>query len=159
MILGNVCNMDTKLADCDEAVKKALLYLKEQDFTKMPDGKYEIDGDKIYAKVQRYTTKPVEKCRPEAHKKYIDVQFIAEGQEEIGWCADSPDLVEVEDYDGRDDVVFFAKLVPESSVVLKTGDFAVLYPSDIHRPQAAVEGEESEVIKVVVKVAVDLLKK
>ena len=95
--------------------------------------------------------------------KDVAKQILNNGKVEISamkgdtWIRVEGTLVEA--YDGRDDVVFFAKLVPESSVVLKTGDFAVLYPSDIHRPQAAVEGEESEVIKVVVKVAVDLLKK
>ena len=159
MIFGNISNMDKILAECDAAVKKALIYLKEHDFSKMSDGRYDIDGDMIYAKVQRYRTKPVEQCRPESHKKYIDVQFIADGKEEIGWCAYSPDLVEAKAYDGRDDVMFFERLVPASSIVLKKGDFAILYPNDIHRPQTAVYGDEEDVIKVVVKVAVDLLKK
>lgn len=159
MFFGNIDNLDNELKECEEPVQKALVYLREHDFLNMADGKYEIDGEKIYAKVQRYKTKTVEKCRPEAHKKYIDVQFIASGVEELGWCAFNPDLKETEGYDGRDDVCFFEELIPKSSIVLYAGDFAVLYPEDVHRPQTAVDGVPADVVKVVVKVAVDLVKK
>ena len=44
---------------------------------------------------------------------------------------------------------------PESNFVLSEGCFAVLTPKDIHRPCCAIE-EPSPVLKVVVKVAVEL---
>lgn len=158
MIFGNINDLEKKLSACDKAVQKALIYLRDHDFKSMADGKYEIDGDKIYAKLQRYNTKPVAECHPEAHEKYIDVQFMVEGCEELGWCAFSPDLRQRVSYDTRNDVEFFEELVPESSIILNPGDFAVLYPNDVHRPQVAVDNEPQPVTKVVVKVAVDLCK-
>ena len=156
MIFGNIKDLEKTLETCDKAVGKALIYLRDHDFKTMKDGKYEIEGDTIYAKLQRYMTKPIEECRPEAHKKYIDVQFLVEGREELGWCAYSPDLRTISSYDGREDVAFFEQLVPESSIILQPGDFAVLYPNDVHRPQVAIDSIPSQVTKVVVKVAVDL---
>lgn len=158
MFFGNIKNLEKHFDSCDEAIKKALIYLRDHDFKTMADGKYEIDGDKIYAKLQRYMTRPVEECHPEAHRRYVDVQFMVDGREELGWCAFSPDLRQRVSYDNRDDVEFFEQLVPESSIVLNPGDFAVLYPSDVHRPQVAIDSISKAVTKVVVKVAVDLCK-
>lgn len=155
MIFGNIDKLEEQLGNCSEGVRRALIYLRDTDFTDLPDGKYEICGDKVYAKLQRYRTKPVEQCRPEAHKKFIDVQFMVSGREELGWCGYSPDLRPVKAYDGRDDVAFFEELIPESRMVLRAGDFAVLYPHDVHRPQVAVDSMPGDVVKVVVKVAVD----
>ncbi len=107
--------------------------------------------------MQRYTTKPAEECYPEAHKRYADVQFIAEGSEYLGWCPFSPDLVEHAPYNDVYDITFFEKLVPESTLIMKPGSFAVLYPEDVHAPRMETEEGPKPVTKVVVKISVDLL--
>jgi YhcH/YjgK/YiaL family protein len=76
----------------------------------------------------------------------------------MGWCPLSPDLEEEAPYDAERDVTFYKALVPDSSIVLSPGCFAVLYPEDVHRPQASVvEDAPGKVTKVVVKVAIDSL--
>ena len=140
-----------------EAIQRALSYLRSHDFTKMEDGTYPIEGEKMFAKLQRYETRLLESCRPETHQKYIDIQYVVEGEEYLGWCPFSPDLRAASDYDGEADVTFYERLVPDSNIILLPGSFAVLYPEDVHRPCCAVEGEVSAVTKVVVKVSVDLI--
>ena len=156
MIIGNIYDEGEAGVFFSSAMKRALSYLRETDFSKMEDGRYEIDGDRIYATVQRYETKPEKECRPESHRRYADVQFVAEGQEFIGWCAFTPELKIAEPYNEEKDITFYEKLVPESNFVLSEGCFAVLFPKDIHRPCCAI-GEPSPVLKVVVKIAVELL--
>ena len=155
MIIGSIRDEDTAGVAFSSAMERALAYLRETDFSKMADGRYDIDGDRIYAKVQRYVTKPAAECRPESHRRYADVQFVAEGQEFIGWCAFSPELKIAEPYDEEKDVAFYEKLEPESNFVLADGCFAVLLPKDIHRPCCAID-EPSPVLKVVVKIALEL---
>ena len=156
MIIGNIYDEGEAGVFFSSAMKRALSYLRGTDFSKMEDGRYEIDGDRIYATVQRYETKPEKECRPESHRRYADVQFVAEGQEFIGWCAFTPELKIAEPYNEEKDITFYEKLVPESNFVLSEGCFAVLFPKDIHRPCCAI-GEPSPVLKVVVKIAVELL--
>ena len=156
MIIGNIHDEDAAGVFFSPAMKRALAYLRETDFSKMKDGRYEIDGDRIYATVQRYDSKPERECRPESHRRYADVQFVAEGQEFIGWCAFTPALKISAPYDEKKDVAFYEKLEPESNFVLSEGSFAVLTPKDIHRPCCAIEKPEP-VLKVVVKIAVELL--
>ena len=62
-------------------LQMGLKYLKETDFSSLENGKYEISGEKIYAIVQDYTSKPLEEGKFEAHKNHIDIQYIIEGEE------------------------------------------------------------------------------
>lgn len=157
MFIGSLDTLEESCVDYPPQIKKALEYLKSQDFTQMADGRYEIDGAACVANLQRYTTRLVSECKPETHEKYLDIQFMVEGEEYIGWCPFSPDLKVVEAYDAARDVAFYEGLVPDSNVVLSPGSFAVLYPEDVHRPQGAVDDIPAPVTKVVVKIAMDSL--
>ena len=118
------------------ALTKALAFLRTQDFRNMPEGRHEIDGDKIFALLSRYTTRPQTECTPEAHRKFVDIQYV----------------------EARD-VIFYRALIPESSILLKAGSYAVLYPEDVHRPGVSVLDEyPANVTKVVVKIDLELMK-
>ena len=158
MIVGNIQGLDSDFICYPEHIRKALEFLRAHDFSKMKDGRYPIEGEHSFALLQRYETKPEQECRLEAHRKYIDIQYIARGEECLGWCPISPDLVESVAYDEEKDVVFYQQMVPDSGLVLSEGLFAVLFPADVHRPCAALAGQPlSSVIKVVVKIEVDLV--
>jgi YhcH/YjgK/YiaL family protein len=117
------------------------------------DGRHDIDGDAIYALVQRYQTRATSGMQLEAHRRYIDVQFIALGREVIHW-APLATLTEVTlPYDATKDAGFFAPTAGTMPVRIAAGQFAILFPDDAHGPCCAWDGPE-DVLKVVVKVAV-----
>ena len=157
MIVGSMECPAREYMQYPAAVAEALEYLRTHDFTKMADGKYPIRGEQSFALVQRYHTKPMAECYPEAHKRFMDVQYVAEGEEYLGWCAFSPEMIVHTPYDADKDIVFFEKMVPDSNLVLSAGSFAVLSPEDVHRPCGAIEDVPGPVTKVVVKIAVALL--
>ncbi len=66
-------------------IKTALDYLATTDFSAMEPGRYEIDGKNLFALVQAYESIPKEQGKWECHRNYIDVQYIAEGVELIGF--------------------------------------------------------------------------
>ncbi len=156
MLIGTLDTMEKERSAYPKVIWDALIYLKEHDFSKMPDGNYPMGDMGITAKLQHYSTRPMEECIPEAHEEFIDIQFIVEGEEALGWCPLSPDLVVEHAYDREKDVIFYKTLIPESSVVLFPGSFAVLYPVDVHRPCCALD-EPEPVCKVVVKVPVSMV--
>lgn len=158
MVIGNIKEADTGFKKYPKRIREALAFLNETDFTKIPDGRIDID-DGMYANLQRYDTRVPESGKPEAHRKYVDVQFIAEGEEELGWCPINPDLVPVAPYDADKDLIFYQDLVPASTMPLRCKDFAILYPNDVHRPCGSLYAEPAKVTKVVVKIAVDSIKK
>jgi YhcH/YjgK/YiaL family protein len=133
--------------------KKGLEILKDEKLSTKKDGRYEVDSDDLYYIIQRYTTKPIEKGRLEAHRKYIDIQFAADGEELIGHCLVGQLDVE-EPYDEAKDVVFYK--VPEeiNTIKLSEGMFCILFPQDGHMPCCQLDGP-CKVLKTVVKVKID----
>ena len=115
-------------------------------------GRYEIDGDRIYAMVQTYVTHPVEDVPWEAHRRYIDIQFMLSGRERIG-CADVKAMRNPEAYSPDKDAQLAGSVADSAYLPMTRGAFVILYPQDAHQP-ACRDGEASEVIKIVVKVLV-----
>lgn len=130
-------------------VYTALKFLAETDFTQIPLGKYELDGDNIYYMVQKYDTDP-DKTVAEAHKKYIDIQYIVKGEEVIAVAPIQAEKKLTEAKEEKDVWFYECETQP---LILKDGDFMVLYPSDLHLPGKAVNVPK-EVLKIVVKVKV-----
>lgn len=131
-----------------EHVRKALDYLASQDFAGLESGRYDIDGDNVYALVQRYVTKPREKGVWEAHRRYIDVQYVASGIETLGYTHVGG-LKETQEYSPEKDCVLLAGA--GDFVTARAGTFVVFFPEDAHMPCLASEGAVP-VLKVVVKV-------
>lgn len=113
------------------------------------DGRYELDGDDLFALVQRYDTAPGAEKRFESHRRFADIQFVAAGRERI-LHAPVEGLEEETPYDGATDVRFFRDPAASSSLLLAAGDFAILFPDDAHKPGCMAGGREA-VLKVVVK--------
>ena len=65
-------------------IEAALRLLRQNDLNALPLGRWEIDGQDLFAIVDEYDSKPLEKCFWEAHRKYIDVQFLVRGVEQMG---------------------------------------------------------------------------
>ena len=131
-------------------VYDALKFLSETDFSKIELGRYELDGDNIFYMVQSYDTDP-DKTISEAHKKYIDIQYMVEGEEIIG-VADISEDKELTEAKEENDVWFYdCKTEP---LTLSAGKYMVLYPNDLHCPGVATNRTALTCRKVVVKVKV-----
>ena len=158
MFIGTIDNINDKTTIHHPVLQEVLEYLRVTDFSKLTEGNYQIGSKGVNAKLQRYETRPTEACKPETHNKFVDVQFVADGEEALGWCPLSPDLKISEKYNFAKDVTFYEALIPESFVILSPRSFAVLYPVDVHRPCCSLDDDEpSLVTKVVVKIPVELL--
>jgi len=129
----------------------ALDYLGRTDFAGMPNGRYELDGDRVFALVQRYRPKSPTEARWEAHRQYVDVQYVAEGVERMGYAPLGDGLPVPPGYDAEKDVIFFD--VQGDLFTLRAGGFAIFHPSDVHSPGVATDpsAAAAEVCKVVVK--------
>ena len=128
-----------------EGLKQGLKYLAETDFSKIKNGTYEISGKDVYAIVQEYQTKEVGQL--EAHKEYIDIQYIIEGSEKIGY---SKLKTQTPATDYEPDIIFY-KDKQDEFIEMNNGDFAIFYPDDLHMPCITIN-QPQKVRKVVVKV-------
>ena len=153
MIVSDLEHIERQ-AKMTQALRKAVEFLRRPDLAALPDGRVEIDGERVYALPQRYETLAADRPRFEHHRKYIDIQFIVSGAEVIGW-APVERMQVTEAYDPERDIAFGT--VPEGEmtpVLLRAGQFAVLHPEDGHAPRLAA-GSPAPVFKIVVKVAVE----
>ena len=132
---------------------KAFNFLKSNDLSKLEIKRYDIDGDNLYAPISEYVTKNEEDAKFEAHQKYIDIQYVITGTEQMSVAPLSMKKDVLTPYDPAKDIEFMT--VNESKSYTATPDrFFIFFPSDIHRPSVKV-GENSQVRKVVVKVKAD----
>jgi biofilm protein TabA len=156
MILGNIANWELDEKALVAPLAKGLTYLRETDFSKLPDGRHEIEGPGMVAIVQEYQSAPPEGCEAETHRKYIDIQYICRGTEVVGYGLTGPGNEIRDAYSGETDAVIYSKVEQEMTFVLTAGMYAVFFPTDIHRPCCQYERPE-QVKKVVLKIAVDSL--
>jgi YhcH/YjgK/YiaL family protein len=131
---------------------KAFEILTDKTLSQKEDGKYAVDGDKIYYTIQRYTTKPLSEGKLEAHRKDIDIQFLLEGVEIIGY-APLKGLTTAEVYNPQKDIAFFNTPKEITKVILEPGLFCILFPDDAHLPCRQLAGP-AEVRKVVIKIKI-----
>jgi len=130
---------------------QALRFLSSPEASSLAEGRHDLDGDRLFALVQEYETRPPEECRWEAHRLHIDVQYVSRGVERIG-VAPLASLTQVEPHDEARDVAFFDG--SGDFVTLRPGRFAVLFPHDAHRPCMLADAVE-RVRKIVIKARLD----
>ncbi len=128
---------------------RGLQLLQTVDFSTMELGRYEVEGDDLFYMVQAYTTRPND-GQGEAHKKYVDIQCILAGQEQIGLERLNDQSILV---DGRPDGDIWFYKIGGDTITLNPNQFAVLWPQDIHGPGFCV-GTPSDCRKVVIKVKI-----
>jgi len=147
MIIDQISNAAT-YSGLGGQIQKALGFLAATDFLAMAPGRYDIDGDEMFALVQDYVTRPRGDVLWEAHRSYIDVQFIVSGEEMLGYGELSAMQASVP-YDATKDCL---RAVGEGSFVRALpGTFLIFYPQDVHMP-GVMASRAQAVRKVVVKV-------
>jgi YhcH/YjgK/YiaL family protein len=147
MILDTLDNA-AKYANLKIGVSEAFGFLDQPGLADLPDGKYEIFGERVFAIVTRENGRRAEDGELEGHRKYIDIQYVISGEESMGWKP-RKGLVNSVAYDAEKDLEFFEG-TPDSIVHVPPGSFVVFMPRDAHLPLIG----SGAIHKVVVKVAV-----
>lgn len=120
-------------------------------------GKYVFDGESLYAVSSVYDTEPRECRRFENHRRYIDIQLLVSGEELFDVCLPGTAPSDT-DYSVDRDIEFDALGTDFSTVLLRKGDFIVLFPGEWHRP-CLDPGDHSRVCeKIVVKVDIERIR-
>jgi biofilm protein TabA len=129
-------------------IARGLQFLAETDLAGLAPGKHELDGKRLFVLVSDYTPKPAAEGRWEAHRHYIDLQYIVSGLERMG-VAPTAHMKETE-YQADRDIAWL-----EGSgdyLTFGAGQFMILWPGDAHMPGIAANAPGAA-RKVVVKIA------
>jgi biofilm protein TabA len=133
--------------------EKAFKFLKSNDLSKLELKRFDIDGDNLFATVSEYLSKNEETAKFEAHRKYIDIQYVIVGKEVMNIAPITTVKEVLTPYDATKDIEFITvdKIVNYNA---SPANFFIFFPGDAHRP-GLKDGVNSTVRKVVVKVKVD----
>jgi len=134
-----------------DRIERALEYISKTDLKNIKPGKYEIDGENIFALISEYKTKSEQEGKLEAHRKYLDVQYVIAGEEMMGYVPLDRQQI-LEPYKKENDIIFFNG--EKSFKKVSSGMFAIFFPEDVHMPGISVN-EKSSVKKLVIKVKVN----
>jgi len=127
--------------------KQAFEFLKSDSLSELPNGKYEIDGDRIYCTISKGIGRSRSEAKLEAHRKYIDIQYIISGIEEMGWSPTAICDNIAEEYDAGKDIMFFND-EPISWTQVPSGSFVIFFPEDAHAPLVGNEEIHKAVVKI-----------
>jgi biofilm protein TabA len=146
MILDTLDNAD-RYTSLHPAFAKVFAFLRSPSFHAVDPGRLEIDGTHVYALVSHLPGKRPDEARLEAHRRYIDVQYLIAGTESMGWRALADCGEEEHPYDPEKDLLFLSD-PPATWITIHPGTFVVFFPGDAHAPMVS----HGIVRKVVLKV-------
>lgn len=129
---------------------RALELIRDTDFTDMADGTYEVEGFDFRYMLQSYNADKVND-KPEAHRDFIDIQYVFSGKELVG-VAELSAMTEEVEARPESDVWFYHG--PMDTITLKKDLFVVLFPNDAHAPCSIPEDGPCAVRKCVFKIHV-----
>ena len=125
--------------------------LKDADFSAVPDGEKAVTDGDVFMNVYRYQSKPYEQKKPETHLKYIDIQYVIEGEEVIA-CRPLEDAeTPVESIPEKD--LYFQRDGTLEPIRVSAGSFVIIFPHEVHAPSLALDVPR-DIRKAVVKVPV-----
>jgi YhcH/YjgK/YiaL family protein len=123
--------------------------IRHTDFFAMAPGRYNLLGEDLIAIVELVPGKTREVARLEAHRRYIDIQWVLDGVDEMGWKPLADCFNPVSEHSVEKDIRFFND-APASWIAVPPDHFCVFFPEDAHAPLVSA----GMVRKVIFKIAV-----
>ena len=148
MIVANLRNKSEYYGIHPE-LDKALDCLTPEFLEKVPTEKQLLDGEDLFVTKFHLETVPFEQTFFEAHRKYLDIQVVTEGRERVDIA--HPNSLTLTENKGD----FYGYTgQAEQSVILRPGNFLIVFPGDAHRLRIPVEQPGEAFTRVVFKIKV-----
>ncbi len=148
MILDSLTNADRYCA-LHPLFARAFDYLRTTNLAAIDSGRFNIDGENLIAIFSKGAGRERSSAKLECHRRYIDIQYIISGTDEMGWKSLRDCHQPVSEFNNEKDIQFFNDTA-DAWVAAPTGSFCLFFPSDAHAPLVS----SGEIHKVVLKIAV-----
>jgi YhcH/YjgK/YiaL family protein len=147
MIFDTLANAD-RYAALHALFPRAFEFLRNTDLKALAPGRYPIEGERLFAIVEAAAGRSRDQAKLERHRKYIDIQFVLEGTDEMGWKPVRDCHEPIADYHAEKDIQFFRD-APASWIATPPGAFCIFFPEDAHAPLVS----NGQIRKVILKIA------
>jgi len=154
MILAKLAEAD-RYSALHPLFAPAFEFLCGTDLMALAPGRHDVQGEQIFAIVEACEGRSRAEAKLECHRRYIDIQLVLEGVDEMGWKPVAECVDPATDYDAARDIRFFND-TPSSWIATPAGTFCLFFPDDAHAPLVSTQKSTSTglIRKVVVKIAV-----
>ncbi len=149
MILSSLSQSD-RYAGLHPLFQRVFDYIRDTDLFAIEPGRYNIVGDDLIAIVEKVPAKTKDMAKLEAHRKYIDIQLVLEGDETMGWKPLADCLNPISEHSMEKDIRFFHD-APASYVPVPPDHFCIFFPEDAHAPLVG----NGTIRKVIFKITVN----
>jgi len=130
----------------------AFQFIRENDLSKLTPGKYELTNNGAYVMVQDSYLDSSKQGRFENHNKYIDLQYVFDGNAILYLCPMSEVLERSSEYSDVKDVEFFNLSKSCEAISMDSSQYIILFPGDAHMPDRPAPGASNHIKKIVVKI-------
>ena len=128
---------------------RAFEYIRDTDLLALAPGRYPIVGEQLFVIVENVAGRAREVAKLECHRRYIDIQLVLEGVDEMGWKALVDCTQPVNDYSAEKDIQFFHD-TPATWIATPPGAFCIFFPEDAHAPLVATDNIRKAIFKIAV---------
>ena len=128
---------------------RAFEYLMSTDLKSLPPGKHAVEGEEIFVIVEACKGRTRGEAKLECHRRYIDIQLVLEGVDEMGWKPLAECIDQATDFNVERDIQFFND-TPSTWVTTQAGSFCIFFPDDAHAPLVS----DGMIHKAIMKIAV-----
>ncbi len=128
---------------------KAFEYMRSTDLHALKAGVHDIVGRDLFVIVEEAMGRTRAEAKLECHRRYIDIQLVLQGEDEMGWMPLADCHQPIEEYNEARDIRFFDD-VPASWVAVPPNHFCIFFPDDAHAPLVG----SGAIRKVIFKIAV-----
>ena len=106
MIIDSILGLE-RYRRMNDGFEKAFKFLRSRNLIMLETGRYDIDGDSVYAIVSENDMKNIEDAKLEVHDSYIDIQIPVSASETFGWKDRTLCNTGECKYDDENDIAFF----------------------------------------------------
>ena len=118
---------------------RAFDYIRNTDLHALAPGHYPLIGEDLFVIVEHMPGRTRAEAQLECHRRYIDIQLVLEGVDEMGWKPLTDCREPVGDYSAEKDIRFFYDAA-DSWIATPPGAFCIFFPEDAHAPLVSTGG-------------------
>lgn len=148
MIFSTISNSD-RYAALHPLFPRAFEYIRNTDLKSLAPGVYHIAGDDLLVIIEHMPGRTRTEAKLECHRRYIDIQLVLEGVDEMGWKALADCHDPVSDFSAEKDIRFFND-APATWVATPPGTFCIFFPDDAHAPLVSTGNIRKAIFKIAV---------
>jgi len=148
MILDTLNNLE-HYAKLHPLFPQVIAFLRDTDLSALNTGIHPIIEKQLFVIVEEAQGRTRAEAKLECHRKYIDIQLVLEGVDEMGWKPLAACQQPVSDYNEERDIRFFNDAA-DSWISTPPNNFCIFFPQDAHAPLVST----GKIRKLIFKIAV-----